>query len=56
MESAMKTEWVSIALNASIDAGRAIMKVYALPFEVDYKDDNSPLTIADQNADDIICK
>lgn len=55
MSSAMKPEWLSIVLNASIDAGRAIMKVYAQPFEVNYKEDESPLTIADQNADDIIC-
>ncbi len=55
MDSPMKPEWLSIALNASIDAGRAIMKIYSQPFEVDYKEDNSPLTIADQHADDIIC-
>lgn len=55
MNSPMKSEWLAIALNASIEAGRAIMKIYAQPFDVNFKEDNSPLTIADQNADDIIC-
>ena len=52
----MKSEWLCIVLDAALDAGRAIMKIYAQPFDVNYKQDNSPLTIADQNADDIISK
>lgn len=56
MDKLQRDEWYSIALNAALDAGRAIMKIYAQPFDVNYKEDNSPLTIADQNADDIISK
>ena len=36
------------------EAGNAIMKIYKQDFEVEYKQDNSPLTIADKKANDII--
>mgnify|MGYP000155496953 FL=1 len=36
------------------DAGKAIMKIYNQNFDVEYKTDNSPLTIADQKANEII--
>jgi 3'(2'), 5'-bisphosphate nucleotidase len=36
------------------EAGDAIMQVYKQDFEVEYKQDNSPLTLADKNANDII--
>jgi len=36
------------------EAGNAIMKIYKQDFEVKYKQDNSPLTIADKKANDII--
>jgi len=36
------------------DAGQAIMKIYNQDFAVEYKTDNSPLTIADQKANEII--
>jgi len=36
------------------DAGKAIMKIYNQDFAVEYKKDNSPLTIADQKANEII--
>jgi 3'(2'), 5'-bisphosphate nucleotidase len=36
------------------DAGTAIMKIYNQDFSVEYKTDNSPLTIADQKANEII--
>ncbi|MCI5058318.1 MAG: 3'(2'),5'-bisphosphate nucleotidase CysQ [Flavobacteriales bacterium] len=39
-----------IAINAAIDAGKEILKVYASDFEVETKDDDSPLTVADKNA------
>lgn len=42
------------AINAAIDAGNAIMKIYQTDFEVEYKEDQSPLTIADQIAHNII--
>ena len=36
------------------EAGDAIMQVYKQDFEVEYKQDNSPLTLADKKANDII--
>ncbi len=36
------------------EAGGAIMKIYNQDFEVEYKQDNSPLTLANKNANKII--
>ena len=36
------------------EAGDAIMQIYSQDFEVEYKQDNSPLTLADKKANDII--
>ncbi len=36
------------------EAGSAIMQVYKQDFKVEYKQDNSPLTLADKKANDII--
>lgn len=48
-------ELLRTAIEASIAAGREIMKVYLEEdFQVEFKSDNSPLTIADQKANDII--
>ncbi|NNK70044.1 MAG: dTDP-4-dehydrorhamnose reductase [Flavobacteriaceae bacterium] len=44
------------AIKASIEAGKAIMEVYNSEFAIEYKDDKSPLTLADKNANDIINK
>jgi len=41
-------------ITASIEAGKAILKVYETDFLVEYKEDTSPLTLADQNANSII--
>ena len=42
-------------LNAAIEAGVAaiegILKIYNTDFDVEIKDDNSPVTLADKNAD-----
>jgi len=43
-----------IAIQASIEAGKRIMKVYNTGFDIEYKDDDSPLTEADKQANDII--
>jgi len=43
-------------VRAAIDAGTAILEVYATDFRVDFKQDNSPLTLADTKANDIIIK
>jgi len=37
------------------EAGDAIMEIYSRDFQVDYKDDNSPLTEADTKSNEIIC-
>lgn len=42
------------AIHASILGGEKIMEVYNSAFEVEYKTDDSPLTIADKKANDII--
>ena len=45
---------LSTIITASIEAGKAILKVYGTDFSVEYKEDTSPLTLADQNAHNII--
>jgi len=42
-------------VNIAIEAGSAVMQIYKGEFEVEYKDDNSPLTKADTLANNIIC-
>ena len=42
------------AINASIKGGQAIMNVYASDFTVEHKDDESPLTLADKNCNEVI--
>jgi len=41
-------------IKISKDAGKAIMKIYNQNFDVKYKTDSSPLTIADKKANEII--
>ena len=45
---------LKIAIEASLKAGEIIMEVYNTPFNVELKDDKSPLTEADKKANDII--
>jgi len=47
-------ELLNIAINAAIEGGNEIMKVYNDDFEVYIKEDDSPLTVADQNANKVI--
>lgn len=47
---------LNIAIRAAIEGGKAIMKVYATDFEVETKSDASPLTLADEQANDVINK
>jgi 3'(2'), 5'-bisphosphate nucleotidase len=47
---------LSTAIQAAIEAGAEIMKIYSQDFEVEIKSDSSPLTIADKNANAIIVK
>lgn len=43
-----------IARDVSILAGKKILEYYTSEFKIEYKDDDSPLTCADQAADEII--
>jgi len=45
---------LELAIVAAIQGGNEIMKVYNGIFTVEYKDDNSPLTQADKNANEVI--
>lgn len=45
---------LKIAIEASLKAGEAIMQIYDTAFNVEIKDDKSPLTEADKKANDII--
>ena len=48
-----------VAIRAAIEAGAKIMSVYTDPnadFEIEKKADNSPLTIADRKAHEVISK
>lgn len=47
-------ELIGKVLQTAFRAGKAIMDIYQLPFEVELKSDNSPLTIADKTAHKII--
>ena len=43
-------------LNTAIDAGKEILKIYKKNFNVDLKSDNSPITEADINSNNLIKK
>ncbi|MCG8569275.1 MAG: 3'(2'),5'-bisphosphate nucleotidase CysQ [Spirochaetes bacterium] len=45
---------LDIAKKAALSAGKEILRIYQTDFEVTYKDDKSPLTKADQQANNII--
>ncbi len=45
---------LEVAKNAARKAGDLIMEVYSDDFIIDYKDDKSPVTLADKKADDLI--
>lgn len=51
MKNLLKT-----AILAAIEAGQEILKIYQNPIDVEVKDDNSPLTLADKNANTVINK
>ena len=51
-----ETDLLHQAIKAAKDAGEIILKVYENDFEVQFKKDNSPLTIADQKANQIMRK
>jgi len=45
---------LSIIITAALEAGKEILKIYQTDFHVEYKDDKSPLTQADKNANSVI--
>lgn len=49
-------ELLDAAINAALLAGRAIMEVYQTDFDVEFKNDNSPLTRADKQSHLIISR
>ncbi|MFL5765115.1 MAG: 3'(2'),5'-bisphosphate nucleotidase CysQ [Bacteroidia bacterium] len=55
METDRLRKLLFIAIRASLRAGEEILKVYDSDFAVEHKDDQSPLTMADKNAHDVIC-
>jgi 3'(2'), 5'-bisphosphate nucleotidase len=54
MEEVKEDNWLKIAKEAAKKAGEKILQIYGQDFSVSYKEDQSPLTIADQQANDII--
>ncbi|HTB05535.1 MAG TPA: 3'(2'),5'-bisphosphate nucleotidase CysQ [Bacteroidia bacterium] len=56
MNSPVSERTLIEAIRLSIEAGKAIMQVYAQPFEVEYKEDHSPLTQADKVSNDVLSK
>jgi 3'(2'), 5'-bisphosphate nucleotidase len=44
-----------IAIKAAIEASKAVLEVYHTDFGIELKSDGSPITLADQKANDIIC-
>ena len=50
----MGTKYLEPVIVTAINAGEAIIHVYQADFDVEYKRDNSPLTVADKKAHDII--
>lgn len=45
---------IEIAIKASVEAGKAIMEIYDTDFDIEYKNDSSPLTTADNASHHII--
>jgi 3'(2'), 5'-bisphosphate nucleotidase len=50
----MENQLLVTSVKAAIEAGLEILKIYNTDFDIEYKDDKSPLTIADKKAHNII--
>ena len=48
------SKFLELSIKAALLAGKAILQVYETEFDVELKDDNSPLTIADKRSHQII--
>jgi 3'(2'), 5'-bisphosphate nucleotidase len=46
--------YLETAVQAALSAGSVILDIYNTPFDVSYKDDHSPLTIADRKSHELI--
>jgi 3'(2'), 5'-bisphosphate nucleotidase len=51
-----ETDFLTTAIKAAVEGGRAIMEIYDQDFSVEYKADKSPLTLADRNAHEVITR
>lgn len=49
-------ETLTVLLQIARDAAELVMKIYATPFTVEYKGPSDPVTLADRQANDLICK
>ncbi len=49
-----QSQVVNVLIDLAIQAGQVIMDIYETDFSVDYKDDSSPLTMADKQANALI--
>ena len=45
---------LNLVIDAAVSAGKKILQIYNSDFDVNYKKDNSPLTLADKEAHSII--
>jgi 3'(2'), 5'-bisphosphate nucleotidase len=50
IDSSLNLHWIETAISAALEAGAVIMKIYKNEIDVVYKEDESPLTLADQQA------
>ena len=50
----MWEEQLEAAIEAGVKAIKGILEIYSTDFSVEIKDDNSPVTLADKNADKVI--
>jgi 3'(2'), 5'-bisphosphate nucleotidase len=54
MDQNLTQQLLETAIRASVEAGKKIIDIYHHDFGVEYKDDRSPLTIADTAANEVI--
>ncbi len=55
MDSKTLSDLLFSAITISLEAGKKIIEVYSQDFGIDYKDDKSPLTLADRLSHEVIC-
>ena len=55
-ETSGLSRYLKTALLATFEAGQAILEIYHGDFNVQYKDDRSPLTLADKRSHNIIVR